>query len=158
MGQLIKDIIGFTKNLNLVDILLYLAILVLVILVVCLLYIIKTSDYEEEKEEDLDLKEVVTNIENTQSIPTIPFTSYEKDQEEKAIISYEELLAKNRVGSLNYQEEILEDDISIKKINLDNIIEENQKRNEEKKESKLFRYTNEEDFLKALQTLNELLN
>ena len=106
MKQLFTDIIGFVNNLSQVDLLLYFAILVLIILVVSLIYIIKTSDDEEEitegfNNEDIDLSEIVTNIENTDP-PTIEFTSYEKEQEEKAIISYEELIAKNKNGHTMY--------------------------------------------------------
>lgn len=164
MKQLFSDIIGFVKNLSQVDLLLYFAILVLIILVVSLIYIIKTSDDEEEitesfNNEDIDLNEVVTNIENTDP-PTIEFTSYEKEQEEKAIISYEELIAKNKSGAISYNEEEIENgEISIKKIDLDNIIVENEKEIKEEIDStKLFKYANEEAFLSALKTLNELLN
>lgn len=165
MKQLFRDIIGFSKNLTQVDLLLYFAILVLIILVVSLIYIIKNSDEEEEiKEErntaDLDLKEVVSNIENTSTPNTIEFTSYEKDQEEKAIISYDELIARNKTGNINYdEEEILNDDISVKKIDLDNMVTFTEKAEEKNKtESRLFKYANEEAFLSALQALNELLN
>ena len=165
MKQLFRDIIGFSKILTQVDLLLYFAILVLIILVVSLIYIIKNSDEEEEiKEErntaDLDLKEVVSNIENTSTPNTIEFTSYEKDQEEKAIISYDELIARNKTGNINYdEEEILNDDISVKKIDLDNMVTFTEKEEAKpEKESKLFKYANEEAFLSALQALNELLN
>ena len=163
MKQLFSDIIGFMKNLNPVDFLLYFSILILIILVVSLIYIIKTSD-EEEKEvfsaEEIDLKEVVNEIEESVP-PNIPFTSYEKDQEEKAIISYEELLAKNKTGRINYNEEaVLEDDISVKKIDLDHIINAQKKIPEEqsRENSELFKFAEEEAFLKALKTLNKLLN
>lgn len=164
MKQLFSDIISFTKNLTQVDLLLYFAILVLIILIVSLIYIIKNSTEEEElKEEfnteDIDLKEVVSNIENVDP-PNIEFTSYEKDQEEKAIISYDELIAKNKKGNIYYnEEEIQNDEISIKKIDLDNIIASNEIPKEAlENEKKLFKYANEEAFLNALKALNELLN
>lgn len=163
MKQLCSDILGFTKNLTQVDLLLYFAILVLIILIVSLIYIIKNSALEEvieeDDSEDIDLKEIVTNIENTNT-PTIEFTSYEKDQEEKAIISYDELIARNKTGNINYnEEEIINDEISVKKIDLDNIITLNEKKQEKNETSnKLFKYANEEAFLNALQALNELLN
>lgn len=163
MKQLFSDIIGFTKNLTQVDLLLYFAILVLIILIVSLIYIIKNSDEEEIKEEfnteEIDLKEVVSNIENVEP-PTIEFTSYEKDQEEKAIISYDELIAKNKSGTFQYnEEEIQNDEISIKKIDLDNIVASNEIAKEATiSENKLFKYANEEAFLNALKALSELLN
>ncbi len=166
MKQFLSDILGFMKNLNFIDLLLYIAILVLLILIVSLVYIIKTTpDLEEEiieleEESELDLKEVVNNIENNQiNDATATFTNYEKDQEEKAIISYEELIAKNKMGEINYkEEEIIDDEILVKKINLDDMISASKKSDNHPKENKLFRYANEEAFLKTLQTLNELLN
>lgn len=166
MKQLFSDIIGFIKNLNQVDFLLYFAILVLIILVVSLIYIIKTSDEEEEEilvdelsnNEDIDISEIVTNIENTIP-PAIEFTSYEKEQEEKAIISYEELLAKSKEGVISYNEEEIENtEISIKKIDLDNIIVENEEKKNIERNTKSTKYAEEEAFLQTLKQLSDLLN
>ena len=163
MKQLFSDIAGFMTDLNHVDLLLYFAILILIILVVCLIYIIKNSDndteiIEEANKDEVDLNDIVTNIQNNEP-SVIEFTNYEKDQEEKAIISYDELLEKNKQGKIVYDEEkISDDEVSIKKIDLDKIIKENMEEKKEQTESKLFQYTNEEAFLKALNALNELLN
>ncbi len=166
MKQLFSDIAGFMTDLNHVDLLLYFAILILIILVVSLIYIIKNSDndtemtemIEETTKDEVDLNDIVTNIQNNEP-SAIEFTSYEKDQEEKAIISYDELLEKNKQGKIVYDEEkISDDEVSIKKIDLDKIIKENMEEKKEQTESKLFQYTNEEAFLKALNALNELLN
>lgn len=164
MKQLFNDIFNLMKNMNQIDFLLYFAILVLIILVVSLIYIIKTTEDEEIvidtfNSEDIDLKEVVENIENTEP-PTVEFTSYEKDQEEKAIISYDELIARSKTGTINYgEEEIIDDELTIKKIDLDSIVNNNEiEIQETKQENHLFKYTNEEAFLQALKQLNELLN
>lgn len=165
MKQLLNDIIGFTKNLSQIDYLLYFAILVLIILVVSLIYIIKTEDEEETstsieiENEDINLNEIVSNIENT-TPPTIEFTSYEKEQEDKAIISYDELVARSNSGAINYdEEEIINNEISVKKIDLENIIASNESKKEIiKEENKSFRYINEETFLDTLKTLSETLN
>lgn len=161
MKQLISDIIGFTKNLTQIDLLLYIAVLVLIILVVSLIYIIKTSNEEEVEpsvlynEEDIDLKEIVNNIENAEA-PIAKFTSYETEQEEKAIISYDELLEKRASGAINYDEEtLLEDGISVRKINLDKASNNTEPL---RKQNSVFNYEKEEAFLKAIQTLNQLLN
>lgn len=164
MKQLFNDIIGFTKSLTEVDLLLYFAVVVLIILVVSLIYIIKTSDDEEEvqkatmfNEEDIDLKEVVTNIETTKP-PVVEFTSYEEEQEEKAIISYDELISKSKLENINYDEEkVINDEVSVKKIALDHITN-SQMENEVPRSNSLFNYEKEEAFLKTLQALNELLN
>ncbi len=161
MKQTLMDIIGFLKDVSQIDFLLYFAILVLIILVVSLIYIIKNSDEEEvvkkdnniSSSDDLNLSEVVQNLENMPH-SSVEMTNYEKEQEEKAIISYDELVQRNKNANINYNEEkILDDDISIKKINLDNIIEE-----KETDKPQLMRYAEEEAFLKALKNLNELLN
>lgn len=169
MKQLIKDIISLSKSLTVVDLLLYFAVLTLIILIVSLIYIIKTSDDEEVEEEkfiedkttifnqeDVDIKEIITNIENREE-PVSEFTDYESEQEEKAIISYEELLQKSKQGKLNYEEEkVVNNEVIVKKVSLDNMVNEEVK--EETPKGSLFRYEKEEAFLKALQSLNELLN
>ena len=168
MKQLLKDITSFITSLNQMDLLLYFAVLILIILVVSLIYIIKTSDEEEELEssetgstiynkEDLDLKEVITNIEES-TPPVVEYTDYEREQEEKAIISYDELIERSKMGTVNYAtEEVANKEVSIKKINLDKLVEPKIKE-ETPKNNSLFHYEKEEAFLKALQSLNELLN
>lgn len=165
MKQLYTDIVSFLRNLSPIDFLLFFSILVLIILVVSLIYIIKTNDEEEfldnDIEQDINLEEVVSTIEKTNS-PNISLTNYEKDQEEKAIISYEELLEKNKEGSINYNDEaVIDDEISVRKIDLDHIINDNEK-NQDKKinvdSNNSFKFAKEEEFLQALKTLNKLLN
>lgn len=167
MKQLLKDMLHFITGFNQMDLLLYFAVLILIILVVSLIYIIKTSDEEEEytnpeegttlyNEEDVDLKEIITNIEES-TPPVVEYTDYEKEQEEKAIISYDELLERSKMGMIKYDtEEANNKEVSIKKINLDKLAKAENK--EEKSKCSLFHYEKEEAFLKALQSLNELLN
>ncbi len=157
--QLIKDMLGFIKSLSQIDLLLYFAVLVLIILIVSLLYIIKNSEEEEEepraivepKKEEIDLKSIVQEME--QEPPTLKLTDYEAEQEEKAIISYEELLAKKDRGQLTYDEET-NDEVSIKKINLNSLMDEPPK----KEPVSFYSYEREEEFLKKLKALNELLS
>ncbi len=162
MKQLWSDVYGFMKNLTQADFLLYISILILIILVVSLIYIIKTNDEEVEiapspKKEEIDLKEVVNNIES-KSPEIADFTSYEKDQEQKAIISYDELVARNKTENIDFtEEEIANDEISIKKIDIDHISPDSSEPKEMTK-LPLLKYANEEAFLKTLKTLNDLLN
>ncbi len=162
MKQLFSDILGFIKSLNQLDLLLYVAIVILIILVVSLIYIIKTSEEEEEattlfNNEDIDLKEIVTTIENAEP-KTVEFTSYEEEQEEKAIISYDELIKKKQAGTINYdKEELINNEVSIKKINLNSLTTTDTK-NETDKTNSLFNFEKEEAFLETLKALNELLN
>ena len=83
-------------------------------------------------------------------------TEYEKEQEEKAIISYDELLKKHNQYAINYEKEEVKDDLVIKKVNLNNLINTEEK--EELKDVRVISYKKEEDFLSALKELNRLLN
>lgn len=163
MKQILSDVINVITSINNIDLLLYISILVLIILVVSLIYIIKNESYEDindnasinTSKNDEDLKTIVNNIENS-SLVVSEFTDYEKEQEERAIISYEELLAKSKMGKINYEEEnVINDDITIKKINLNNLMEEPTLK--ERKNMVFGNYKREEEFLNTLKTLNELL-
>lgn len=160
MKQIASDIIGLVKSINPIDLLLYFAVLVLIVLIVSLIYIIKTGDEEEQQEVDCkesteDLKSIVKTLENEK--PTVlELTDYEAEQEEKAIISYDELVAKNKTGKISFSEEKIKDDeITIKKINLDTLLEN---KNEEMKPTCFYNYEREEEFLKKLKALNHLLS
>lgn len=130
MKALATDIKGFLSTLNQIDFLLYIAVLFLIILVVSLIYIIKNSEDEEEptkeknnfKSNDIDLNEVLNSIENT-TPSVVKYTPYEEEQEQKAIISYDELIEQNQNNNL-YEEEIIDNnELSIKKIDLTKKIE-----------------------------------
>lgn len=158
MKQMLKDLISLIGSLSNIDILLYIAVLVLIILIVSLIYIIKTSEEEEDIslskiEEKEDLKTIIENIEKKE--PPTALTDFEAEQEEKAIISYEELVAKNKLGTIRYEEEnTINDEVSIKKINLDSLLENPEKN----KTIGFYTYEREEEFLKTLKALNKLLN
>ena len=79
----------------------------------------KEIDNEEEGEL-LDLESLTKKLQEERESNRINFTEYEKDQEEKAIISYDELLKKQNRYSINYEKEIKDDDVIIKKVNLSN--------------------------------------
>ena len=110
------------------------------------------SPVNNEKEEMEELKNIVSDIENSKP-PVLELTDYEAEQEEKAIISYEELLAKKDSGSITYEEET-NDEVSIKKVNVDAL----EKPSKNKKSVVFYNYEREEEFLKKLKALNELLN
>lgn len=105
--------------LRLVDIIFFFAVLILMILIVTLIYFIKINNETEEKdlEETQEMKiakELRDSMKNSE--PTIKFTDYEKDQEDKAIISYDELLNKGNNYELNYEKEEMNDDLSVKRL------------------------------------------
>ncbi len=86
------------------------------------------------------------------------FTPYEKEQEDKAIISYDELLSNTGEYELNYINEEVKDNLTIKKVDLNNIANQNLQISITPKEVQLFSLKREEDFLKTLKELQSQLN
>ena len=159
--KLFNDIGDFLETLSFIDVVFFFAVLILIILVVTLIYFIKINkDDEEEKKQDDEtaemkiVKEIRENMKNDDVV--INFTDYEKDQEEKAIISYDELLNKSNKYGLNYEKEDVYDDLSVKKVNLDNIANKN---SEIKVNSdvRVISFAKEEAFLEALKRLQKEL-
>lgn len=133
------------------DLVILMVIIVILMVLIILLYVIENKEYKEDKVENkmnnqikrakIDmqkLEEITENIERDYKPSNIELTSYEKEQEQSAIISYQELL-KNR----DNQQTINIDKVSIDpedmplpsfKVNLMN-------------------YEKEEAFLKALKQL-----
>ena len=145
--------------LRLVDIIFFFAVLILMILIVTLIYFIKINNETEEKdlEETQEMKiakELRDSMKNSE--PTIKFTDYEKDQEDKAIISYDELLNKGNNYELNYEKEEMHDDLSVKKVNLDNLIKEKND-STPNLEVRVISFQKEEAFLEALKRLQQEL-
>ena len=159
--KLFSDIWEFLKTLNFVDIVFFFAVLILMVLGVTLTYFIKINNDEEvkdKKEETAEMKIVREIQENLgKEEPTVNFTEYEKDQEDKAIISYDELLNKNNSKyGLNYEKEEVQDDFSVKKVNLDDLVNKN---SEEvpKVDVRVISFAKEEAFLQALKQLQKEL-
>ena len=159
--KLFNDIGDFLETLSFIDVVFFFAVLILIILVVTLIYFIKINkDDEEEKKQDDEtaemkiVKEIRENMKNDDVV--INFTDYEKDQEEKAIISYDELLNKSNKYGLNYEKEDIYDDLSVKKVDLDNLVNKN---SEIKVNSdvRVISFAKEEAFLEALKRLQKEL-
>lgn len=145
--------------LRLVDIIFFFAVLILMILIVTLIYFIKINNETEEKdlEETQEMKiakELRDSMKNSE--PTIKFTDYEKDQEDKAIISYDELLNKGNNYELNYEKEEMHDDLSVKKVDFDNLVNKNNN-TVSNIEVRLISFQKEEAFLEALKRLQKEL-
>lgn len=157
--KIFSDIWSFLMALRFVDIIFFFAVLILMILIVTLIYFIKINEESEDKkiDETAEMKIVRELKENMKSSsPTIKFTEYEKEQEDKAIISYDELVNKNANYELNYEKEDTYDDLSVKKVNLDNLV------NTEAKitpniEVRVISFAKEEAFLQALKQLQKEL-
>ena len=127
--KLFRDIGDFLETLSFIDIVFFFAVLILIILIVTLIYFIKINKDDEDEKENNEtaemkiVKEIRENMKNDDVV--INFTDYEKDQEEKAIISYDELLNKSNKYGLNYEKEDIYDDLSVKKVDLDNLVNKN---------------------------------
>ena len=111
--------------------------------------------------ERFDLESITKNISENYKPANVRLTSYEEEQEENAIISYEELLKQTSENKINYDTSYKYDDlddIEVRKIDLGN---------EEKNSSSyikntkpditLMSYEKEEEFLKALKKLQGTL-
>jgi hypothetical protein len=169
--QIFSDIINFIKTLSFVDIVFFFAVLALMLLIITLIYFLREnndSDIEVNKSSDkkelssdeaalLSLKELTEALENAEP-KEVNLNRYEEEQEEKAIISYEELLNRKNDFAINYsEEENIDEELTIKKVDLDNLI------NKEVTEPQhisvtVISYDKEEAFLQALKTLQQTLN
>lgn len=116
----------------------------------------KDTSYDEEEGELLDLEGLTKKLQEQDNEERISCTEYEKDQEEKAIISYDELLKKHNRYAVNYEKEEVLDDLVVKKVNLNDL--ENRNQTDELTGVQVISYEKEEAFLKALKELNGLLN
>ena len=157
--KIFSDIWNFLLALRLVDIIFFFAVLILMILIITLIYFIRINNDEKpseqgETQEMKIAKELRDSMKNSE--PTIKFTDYEKDQEDKAIISYDELLNKGTNYELNYEKEEMHDDLSVKKVDLDNLV--NKSNNTVKNtEVRVISFQKEEAFLEALKRLQKEL-
>ena len=158
--KLFNDIGDFLETLSFIDVVFFFAVLILIILIVTLIYFIKINKDDEGEKENNEtaemkiVKEIRENMKNDDVV--INFTDYEKDQEEKAIISYDELLNKSNKYGLNYEKEDIYDDLSVKKVDLDNLVNKN---SEIKVNSdvRVISFAKEEAFLEALKRLQKEL-
>jgi len=113
---------------------------------------------DDEPEVLLDLKALTENIDKVNEKIGIDFDVYEKEQEEKAIISYDELLKSSVASKINYVEEKEDEGLSIKQVDLDNLTSYDESGTIKVPEVKLISYEKEEAFLKALQDLSKILS
>ena len=198
MKKMLQDFLSFIQSLNFIDIMFILSILGLVILVVTLIYIVKVNDEDvdvledinnEDKEEnielvdetntdeELDLVSLTKELDDNHMKP-LTLNDYEKEQEEKAIISYDELLkTKDLSEDINYINETDLDGLTVKSVDtqyltkpielpkikeeLDEVKEEEEEKDEipvKIEKSILISYEKEEEFLETLKKLQQLLN
>lgn len=157
---MMSGLISFFKNITFIDYIFFFSVIFLIVLVVSLIYFIRVNEDIIEKADSIEdpdnLRKIAKEIKK-ESKP-VNFTSYEKEQEDKAIISYEELLNNTGEFELNYASEEKKDDLVVKKVDLNNIVNLNNQIEVAKSEIPLFSLKREEEFLKALKELQNQLN
>lgn len=171
--QIINDTVSFLKTLSFVDVVFFFAVLALMLLVIVLIYFLRENGMDENnnitlkqdfnynidshKDEMTSLKEITEALENAEP-STVNLNKYEEEQEEKAIISYDELLKRKNDFAINYsEEESLDDDLTVKKVDLDNLVNRDVIVKPEIKVA-VISYEKEEAFLEALKQLQQKLN
>jgi len=182
--DLFKDTFNFLKTLSFSDYIFFFSVLALMLLIIALIYFI----FDNKNDRDIDIKEIppktpkspkkenvkpladekdaITDLreitkcleEAEEENKTVTLNDYETEQEEKAIISYDELIKRKNSYALNYsEEENLEQDLMVKKVDLDHLINENIPVTPDIKVT-VISYEKEEAFLTALKTLQKTLN
>ena len=173
--QIINDTVSFLKTLSLVDVVFFFAVLALMLLVIVLIYFLRENTGEVDNnitfkqsdnnmkidtsnhDEITSLKAITEALENAEP-SSIDLNKYEEEQEEKAIISYDELLKRKNDFAINYsEEESLDDDLTVKKVDLDHLVNKDVVVKPEIKVS-VISYQKEEAFLEALKQLQQKLN
>ena len=183
--NILSNIKEFLSSLTVIDVTFFFAVLLLMILIVTLLFFIKLNEESKDKDEDiekivndleenkneeevkyysddeegelLDLESITKALENKQN-ENIDLTAFEEEQEKDAIISYDELINKTKTGSINYKSENVMDDLVVKEVDLDNLINESIKNESETIKSQVISYAQEEAFLDALKRLQKQIN
>jgi len=163
MKEVLENLFGFIYSLSMGDYFFFIGTFLLIILFIYILYLIKCSDEEksvkDENTDDLfDLASVSEDIEKNYKPAAIKLTSYEEEQENNAIISYDELVKTQKLKKVSYDDEYTSEipELNVKKIDLNNI--GNSIIEEPKLEVKLMSYEKEEEFLAALKTLQNNLS
>lgn len=117
----------------------------------------KEANYYDDDEEGvlLDLDSLTKKLQSEKN-ERLSCDEYEKDQEEKAIISYDELVNHKTGYAINYEKEEVLDDVVVKKVDLNDLV--NTSIRDEIKDVRVISYQKEEAFLSALKELNSILN
>ena len=159
MKDIIENIFGFLYTLSMGDYIFLIGTFIIILAFLYVLYLLKKEETEENinNNEDINyLENIKKTIEKEYKPEKIILTDYEKEQEESAIISYEELINNKDKYNVSYDEEytLNNDDVKVKKIKLDNTTSE---KNNEKLEVKLLNYSEYEEFLVTLKQLQKNL-
>ena len=160
MKDIIENIFGFLYTLSMGDYIFFIGTFIILLAFLYVLYLMNRDDdmgvlYNSDDITSIEsIKEI---IEREYKPGNIELTDYEKEQEENAIISYEELIKSKDKYAVYYDEEYKAetDEISIRKISVD----EGKVKSEETSglQVKLMSYDKEEAFLTALKQLQQNL-
>ncbi len=161
MKDIIENIFGFLYTLSMGDYIFLIATFIIILAFVYVLYLIKRDEDMGSlySNDDISyLENVKEKLESEYKPNEIELTDYEKEQEESAIISYEELIKNKNKMNISYDENYKSDteEINVKKIMLNDkgIKEEDTKT----LDVKLMNYDKEEAFLVALKQLQKNLS
>ena len=177
MERLLMSLNDVTGVISLSDIIFLLLILILIILIITMFYVFKlgqefvyvdrqtndnkksnennnTNKVSEEEPPLEDLASISKAIEENNVENNINLSRYEKEQEDSAIISYDQLLRHNEKKNINYKNEEVFDGIKIRQIDLEPF---NKVENNKDLQIKVISYVEEEAFLEALKNLKENL-
>lgn len=135
--------------------------LILVLLLISVLYLRKLNKKEKKmmeqvnkaKKDMIDLEAITRNIETDYRPINIELSTYEQEQENNAIISYEELINNKDNSNVNYDESYENDnkDVNVKKVDLNGDFGVNL--DNSGYVVSLMSYEKEEAFLRALRKL-----
>lgn len=161
MKDIIENVFGFLYTLSMGDYIFFVGTFILLLAFLYVLYLMNRDDDMGVlyKEDDItSIESIKETIEREYKPGNIELTDYEKEQEENAIISYEELIKNKDKYTVSYDEKYKAetDEINIRKINID----ESGMKNDEFSglQVKLMSYDKEEAFLTALKQLQQNLS
>ncbi len=175
MENIVLTIGGLLKSFEISDLFFFTVTLILILLLIYIVYLVRLDDenYEPQKkvpaphpeikkpvtieQEDKPLKAIVDKIESDYKPRPIDLSEYEKEQENTAIISYQELLSRASTANNIYYEDEYDsgfDDVLIQKV-------DNKQSNTQElvnlPKAVMMSYESEEAFLHALKALQKNL-
>ena len=158
MKNIIENLFGFLYTLSMGDYIFFACTFILLMLFVYMLYLIKIDEDIELKNDEISNLESIKNaIERDYKPEAITLTDYEEEQEDNAIISYDELVNNKNKINISYDEDYTSntEEIFVKKININDINSSTEKISN--LNVRLMSYDKEEAFLEALKRLQQNL-
>jgi len=165
--EFLENIFGFLYALSMGDYFFLIATFLLIIALIYIIYLIKRDDFMDEKRfgdycdnDSMDILSICEAIESGYKPGTIELTSYEEEQENNAIISYDELIKNKNQNTINYDADYKydSDELNVKKINIEEYKISEKREKEIELKVKLMHYDKEEAFLRALKQLQQNLS